>query len=143
MKRLLRLEYELIFRYIFLLAIIGTIIQSGNSLSADDQPDALKSYFRSFGKEKKPERQDLWFSPDKGYHVLGSMIGTTLVGQISMKRFDYSIKKSQLITAGTAFTIGFTKEIYDSEQPKNYFSWKDLAANGVGIIIGIIILGMH
>jgi len=133
----------LIFKNAFLIAVLVIIIQSGNFLYADERPDPLKSYLRSFGKEKTSGRQDLWFSPDKGYHVLGSMIGTTLVGQISIKHFNNSMKKSQLIAAGTTITIGFAKEIYDSERPDNYFSWKDLAADGVGIIIGIILLGLH
>ncbi len=87
--------------------------------------------------------QDRWLSPDKGYHVMGSMISTTLVGQISMRGFGNSTENSQVIGAGTTFTLGLVKEIYDSHKPQNSFSWKDLAADGVGIIIGIILLSIN
>ena len=131
------------FKPFILIGILSIILQSGNFLFASDKPEALKSYFRSFGLEQKKESHDQWFSADKGYHVIGSMISTTLIGQISLRSFNNSVKKSRVIGAGTTFTLGLAKEIYDSKSPKNYFSWKDLAANGVGIIIGIIILGIN
>jgi uncharacterized protein YfiM (DUF2279 family) len=103
-------------------------------------PPALKSYLNSFEREPD-DKQEKWLSPDKGTHVMGSMISTTLIGQISLKEFDNSTQKSQIIGAGTTFALGLAKEIFDSRQPYNIFSWKDLTANGVGIIIGIILLG--
>jgi uncharacterized protein YfiM (DUF2279 family) len=126
------------FKHFVLIGILSIIFQSGNYLCADDKPEALRSYFESFGKEEKKENYDRWFSPDKGYHVIGSIISTTLIGQISLRGFDNSLEKSKTFGAGATFTLGIAKEIYDSKRPKNYFSWKDLAANGVGVIIGII-----
>ena len=125
-----------------MIGILSIILLPGNTLYADDDQESLKSYIRSFGKKEKENIRDQWFSPDKGYHVMGSLISTTLVGQISMNDFDNSTEKSQLIGAGTTFTLGLAKEIFDSKSPNNYFSWKDLAANGVGIIVGIILIGI-
>jgi uncharacterized protein YfiM (DUF2279 family) len=92
---------------------------------------------------EKKETKDRWLSPDKGYHLVGSLIGTTLVGQLSMKGFDTRREASQIIGMGTAFSLGLAKEIYDSGKQKNKFSWKDLMANGVGIVIGVILLGIN
>lgn len=124
------------------MGILGIVLQSGNFLFANETPKALKIYLQSFEREEKKEVDDRWFGADKGYHVIGSMISTTMIGQISLRGFDNSVEKSKAIGAGATFTLGMVKEIYDSQKPKNYFSWKDLAANGVGIIIGIIILGI-
>jgi uncharacterized protein YfiM (DUF2279 family) len=143
MKKPLLLEYRLSFKYFILIGILSIVLQSGNILYSNETPEALKSYFKSFGKEEKKDIDDQWFSADKGYHVLGSMISTTLIGQISSRGFDNSIEKSKAIGAGTTFTLGLAKEIHDSQKPKNYFSWKDLTANGVGIIVGIILLGIN
>jgi uncharacterized protein YfiM (DUF2279 family) len=126
-----------------LIGILYFILQSGIPLCAEDRPENLKVYFQSFEKGKKMESQDRWLSPDKGYHVMGSMIGTTLVGQISLRGFGNSVEKSQAIGAGATFTLGFVKEIFDSNKPQNCFSWKDLTANGVGIIIGIILISIN
>ena len=131
------------FKLIVLIGILNIIFESGHYLYADDRSESMNSYFKSLGIEVKKENHDSWFSADKGYHVMGGMISTALVGQISLRGFDNSLKKSKTIGASATFTLGLVKEIYDSKQPNNYFSWKDLAANGVGVIIGIILLGIN
>jgi len=137
------LDCRLSFNNILLIGILGIVLQSGNFLFAHETPKVLKSYFKSFDEGKKKKTDDRWFSADKGYHVVGSMISTTLIGQVSLRGFDNSKEKSKAIGASFTFTLGLVKEIYDSQIPNNYFSWKDLAANGVGIIVGIIILGIN
>ena len=127
---------------IFQIGILVLLICSNLFAGHDELPLALATYLKSFDKESEYTVQDNWFSPDKGYHAMGSMISTTLIGQISLKGFDNSTQKSQIIGAGTTFTLGLAKELFDSRQPDNIFSWKDLTANGVGIIIGIILLGI-
>ena len=121
-----------------MLVLIGSDISAGQN----ELPVALKDYLNSFEKEDDVKQEEKWFRPDKGSHLMGSMISTTLIGKISMDGFNHSTKKSQIIGAGTTFTLGLAKEIFDSRQPDNNFSWKDLTANGVGIIIGIILLGI-
>ncbi len=111
-------------------------------LYAEEISPALKAYLKSFKKGYEDNNEDKWFTPDKGYHAMGSLISTTLVGQISINRFESSVENSKVIAAGTTFALGFAKEIYDSSKPQNHFSWKDLTANGVGILIGVILLGV-
>lgn len=126
----------------FYLVVLFLLLTMAESLLASERPVTLKAYFDSFAKGNKQNSKESWISLDKGYHIVGSMICTTLVGQLSKKGFDTSTQKTQVIGAGTSFTLGLVKEIYDSKKPQNKFSWKDLAANGVGIIIGVILLGI-
>jgi uncharacterized protein YfiM (DUF2279 family) len=130
------------FKHAFAINLSGLIFFLSVSVHADEIPLRLKNYFETFEKGKKTAVQDHWFTADKGYHVMGSMISTTFLGQVSMRGYNRSIETSKLIGAGTTFTLGLAKEIYDSRQPQNYFSWKDLAANGVGILLGIILISI-
>lgn len=38
-----------------------------------------------------------------------------------------------------AIIAAIGKEIYDSKQQGNHFCWKDIAADGIGIILGSIV----
>jgi uncharacterized protein YfiM (DUF2279 family) len=119
------------------------IVLISHPLFATAKPESLNAYFQSFALRDNKETNDKWLSPDKGYHLIGSLIGTTLVSQLSMKGFDTNREKSQVIGVGAVFSLGLAKEFYDSGKQKNKFSWKDLTANGVGIIVGIILLGIN
>jgi len=114
-----------------------------SSAIANNRPETLKEYFQSFAAGQKDIKQESWLSPDKGYHIIGSMITTTLAGQLSLRTFNTTQQNSQIIGAGVSFTLGVLKEVHDSGTPDNIFSWKDLAANGVGIFIGILLLGIN
>jgi uncharacterized protein YfiM (DUF2279 family) len=41
-----------------------------------------------------------------------------------------------------SFSLGLGKEIYDHRKPSNRFSYKDLTADIVGIVIGVIIVSI-
>jgi len=128
--------------YIINFVFIVFIISQVNVSYAENKPETLKAYFDSFATGEKKDNRDAWFIADKGYHVIGSVMSTTLVGQLSSRGFDATRKNSQIIGAAATFTLGVVKEIYDSRDTKNKFSWKDIATNGVGIIIGILLLGV-
>jgi len=119
------------------------VLFSLQQLSAGERPETLDAYFKTFAAGKRIEKTDTWFSPDKGYHLIGSMISTTFIGQLSQRGFDSSLQKSQYIGAGMTFSLGLAKELYDSGKTNNMFSWKDLAANCVGILFGTILLGVQ
>jgi uncharacterized protein YfiM (DUF2279 family) len=112
-------------------------------LSAGERSKSLDTYFKSFALGQEVYTSGSWFSADKGYHIIGSMICTTFIGELSRKRFDTTLHKAQMIGAGTTFSLGLAKEIYDSGKPNNIFSWKDLSANCVGILLGVFLLGVH
>lgn len=83
---------------------------------------------------------DSWFSRDKGLHLVGSLIGTTLISNINRNTFNIKNYKNKTISAGVTLSIGCFKEIIDSTQKNNKFSWKDLMADFIGIAIGLVIL---
>ena len=86
---------------------------------------------------------DSWFGIDKGQHFTGSLIGTILLSQVNNRHFNINKSNSKSIGAGIVFSIGITKELFDSKKEKNIFSWKDLVANIAGIFTGIAILEIN
>jgi len=83
---------------------------------------------------------DPWFSPDKGSHFIGSLICTIGFAK-SMQEFS-NVKNDKSVYWGTgiALSLGLGKEIRDSFQPGNIFSYKDIAADCLGIGLGIMLL---
>ena len=86
--------------------------------------------------------KDKWISYDKAKHVTASFICTVFIGQICTHSFNESVSNSKYISGGSVFTLGLVKEFSDSRKVKNYFSWKDVGANAVGILFGLIILNV-
>lgn len=112
-------------------------------LIAEDKTESLDNYIKSFARGESVKMSDSWLSPDKGYHIIGSMISTTFIGQTGQRGFTLSNQRSKYVAAGITLSLGFAKELYDSGKKNNIFSWKDLTANCVGILTGVILLGIH
>jgi uncharacterized protein YfiM (DUF2279 family) len=85
---------------------------------------------------------DQFFAPDKGRHLVGSFMMTVLCGEIAKNHLTFSDSRSQRFGVGMAFSLGLGKELYDHANPKNRFSWKDMAADITGIFLGLVVLGM-
>lgn len=49
-----------------------------------------------------------------------------------------SIVLPKLVAAAITFSIGICKEVYDKVSKKGSAEWKDILADSVGIIIGIL-----
>jgi uncharacterized protein YfiM (DUF2279 family) len=127
----------------FILTGMSIVLITGEDLKAKGPPETLKAYFESFATRKKEKINDPWFSPDKGYHVIGSMMSMTLITNISMRGFDQTRSTSRFVGASVSAGFGVIKELYDAKKPDNQFSWKDLAANGVGLILGVLLTGIQ
>jgi len=103
--------------------------QNGFSFSAD-----------SLDKTSVQKLQnDLWFNEDKARHLAASFIASG-VGTLTLKHI-YNFKKSKSVVIGVtfSFSLGLVKEVYDSRQENNHFSFKDLTADLVGSAIGYIV----
>ncbi len=85
-------------------------------------------------------KNDSWFGRDKGLHLIGSLIGTTLISNINKNAFGMNNSNSKTVGAGVVISLGFIKETLDSRQIKNRFSWKDLLADFAGVLLGLAIL---
>ncbi len=86
---------------------------------------------------------DSWTSIDKGQHFVGSLIGTIMLSQVNNRYFNVDKLHSKNIGAGIVFSIGLTKELFDSKKENNIFSWKDLVANIAGIVTGLAIMEIN
>jgi uncharacterized protein YfiM (DUF2279 family) len=130
------------FKTVIILLILLGLAGSVRDLQAEPLPKTFRQYLQSLSKQADEESRDEWFGSDKGYHIVGSLITTTLAGQFSLYGLETNRRDSQLIAAGISLTLGIVKEIHDSKEPDNHFSWKDLTADVVGILIGVTLLGI-
>ncbi len=85
---------------------------------------------------------DSWYADDKIRHLVGSLVSTTLLTQVSSHNTEWSKREAKIFAVGTTMSLGFVKELYDRRKPGNHFCWKDLAADTVGVILGLVILGI-
>lgn len=92
-----------------------------------------------FGRAGDPAAaRDPWLSADKAKHLLTSMVVESV--SFSALRATHQSKKGSLIGA-TALTasIGVGKELYDRKFGGDP-SFKDLAADGAGIVAAAVVL---
>lgn len=86
--------------------------------------------------------KDAWLSPDKGQHLIGSMMSTIAAAKFMQKFHHATKKKSRYVAAGFSLSLGTLKEFHDSFRPHGFFSRKDLAADVMGIFLGMIIISI-
>ncbi|MHB2149119.1 YfiM family protein [Calditrichota bacterium LG25] len=91
-------------------------------------------------KLQKPAIKDYWIAPDKGLHFLGSMMATIASAKTLEQQFDFNKERSRAWAIGFSISLGVAKELRDSRQPNNFFSWKDLTADCLGTALGRLIL---
>lgn len=87
--------------------------------------------------------EDRWLAMDKAKHVAFSFLWTLGTQYVAVNKGSLSEGQALPISIGTSAAVGLSKEVYDLRiGPTNYFSYKDLVADGVGILlaVGIIIL---
>ena len=89
---------------------------------------------------KKGNAEGPWFSADKGSHFIGSLICTICFAKSIYEFSKVNKDNSVYLGTGITFSLGLGKEIRDSFQPGNIFSYKDLVANCLGIVLGILLL---
>ncbi|MCP4631614.1 MAG: hypothetical protein GY855_01715 [candidate division Zixibacteria bacterium] len=85
------------------------------------------------------EASDDWFGKDKLKHFGLSAFYTIFTYKVAENHFKYSQQESQKFAIGFTFTLGLSKELYDSKHPKETASLKDLIADILGITAGIYI----
>ena len=83
---------------------------------------------------------DRFWAPDKAQHFMGSLISTVLVHQILFRSAGLEKMTSRQMAVGFSFSLGVLKEVRDSRQPGNHFSWKDLLADAAGIAVGVVLI---
>jgi uncharacterized protein YfiM (DUF2279 family) len=101
-----------------------------------------KNYFRINNEVVSKQSSSTWWAPDKGRHLVGSMISTVFMAKMGQEIFDQQSDEAKVWGAGITFSLGFAKEIFDSQSKDNRFDIQDLVADIAGIVIGIVLLGV-
>ncbi len=86
---------------------------------------------------------DPWLGFDKVQHVTFSFLWTLGTQYVAVNKGHFSEARALPISAGFSAAVGLSKEYYDLRSgPPNVFSYRDLVANGVGILlaVGVILL---
>jgi|GEM_PF-402997 len=129
-------------KYSLLFLIIFIIPSLRSAWSAEREAESFFTYNHGDSLAVAREFIDSWFSRDKGLHLAGSLMTTVAISK-SLQRFgNKSSTKASYWGVGLTFSLGLGKEIYDHRKPSNRFSYKDLTADIVGIVIGVILVSI-
>jgi len=88
----------------------------------------------------KPKPGDRWLAMDKLKHFSTSFYMTTTAFYGQNRIFNVSTEKAHVKAVGLTISLGMLKEIRDSRQKNNCFSWRDLAADILGSGAAILLL---
>jgi uncharacterized protein YfiM (DUF2279 family) len=76
---------------------------------------------------------------DKFLHVAASASITGLSYHVYHCQYHNAVDRSIYFSLSLASASGIGKELYDAKIRKTRWSWKDIAADGVGIAIGYLL----
>jgi uncharacterized protein YfiM (DUF2279 family) len=130
-----------IFKSLIFLAAIPAILWAKPDKVDEDRFFPAMEYAYQFSMSKASTiHSDSWFSVDKGYHLIGSLISTTGITNSALQFAKFDKEESLYAGAGFTFALGLGKELWDGHKADNRFSWKDLTADMIGILIGSLIM---
>ena len=90
-----------------------------------------------------PHADDPWLGFDKAQHLAFSFLWTLGTQYVAVNKGNLSESQALPLSIGMSAAVGVSKELYDLHSgPPNLFSYRDLVADGVGILlaVGIILL---
>lgn len=80
---------------------------------------------------------DSWFGADKVLHLFVSMALVIIIGAVLSSWCGDGL--ALLLAAVAALTVGIVKEAWDASHG-GWFSLRDLAADGVGMVLAILLI---
>jgi len=83
--------------------------------------------------------KDKWFGFDKFQHFFLSTHLTVFSYEVYHRSYHNNRESSRYFSSGLVLTLALGKETRDSQKLKGKFSYKDLIADGLGIILGLSI----
>jgi uncharacterized protein YfiM (DUF2279 family) len=128
---------------LFLLLLLISEVQGAKVSEKFTRDALLDSQNRDSAEVKVKKDCACWLGRDKGLHLVGSMIAAVAVGKSAQTFFAKSKDQSLKIGIGVSFGIGLGKEIWDSTKKNNKFSYADLTADVIGILIGSVLLNLE
>jgi len=114
--------------------IILLITGSGFAQTINSEPDS--------SRHKNAAVQDDWFGRDKLQHFIASAYLTGFGSGLSQQVFGCDEQAGGRYGAAFGITLGFGKELYDRFGRKQIFSWKDIAADALGVLVGLLMIGL-
>ena len=91
----------------------------------------------------KERPTDRWLGRDKAQHAAFGFLWTLSSQYTLVNKLDVSERGALPFSVGSGVLLGLSKELYDASQaPRNYFSYRDLVADALGIALalGLILL---
>jgi putative lipoprotein len=83
--------------------------------------------------------EDEWLSEDKLLHVLTSAYLVGFSYRAYHGEFDNPPDNSRVFAVSVTAAAGIGKELYDMRSPRQTASWKDIAADALGIAVGLLL----
>ncbi|MGQ9708235.1 MAG: hypothetical protein ACUVUR_05110, partial [bacterium] len=83
--------------------------------------------------------EDLWLSRDKFWHFSVSFLMVGAGYHLFNNRLGFRRPIAIGISLGTTAGLGLGKELFDRYHEKRNFSYRDLVADGVGILLGYLV----
>lgn len=77
---------------------------------------------------------------DKIQHAAFSCLWTLGSHYVLVNKSDFDEHKALSYSVSSSALIGITKELNDLNRKDGHFSWGDIIANGVGIVIAVFII---
>lgn len=85
-------------------------------------------------------QKDRWLGSDKARHAIASMLICGTAGWLIHNRLDRPKQNSRLAGAVFSMSLGVFKEVIDHRSVHNRFSWRDIAADILGVVAGGLLL---
>jgi len=91
-------------------------------------------------KNTNPEVKDDWIAIDKLQHFSYSLLISLGCQYVLVNKMNNTEESSLPISSVFSFSAGLLKELNDQKGKDGFFSFKDMVANIVGIMVGAIII---
>lgn len=85
---------------------------------------------------------DNWFGRDKFKHFFASAYLTGFGAALGQQVFDRDKQTGSRYGAIFGISMGLGKEMVDRYGRHQIFSWKDLAADALGVLFGLFLIGL-
>lgn len=108
---------------------------SGDTVSAVKSPGSRQA-------SEKPLVVDRWLAPDKAKHLAVSACLAGLFYQSGRHFMGLGAGDSRQTASVATLAIGISKEIRDRGHPGSSASWRDLAADGAGVLAGLLVFSV-
>jgi len=130
----------------FILLFFLIMTTPGSGQTSGFQSNRFDKYCLQKAPSKIPGRRfkitlsDPWLGRDKMHHFLTSALLSSTGYYFFRDEHGFSNHASQRGGIGFSLSLGLLKEIRDGFQPDNAFSVKDLVADMLGTMVGILLI---